>query len=95
MIDFVIFIGLLCLTWLIVEGAEPIQFFKRLTNIDNASNPKGYIQIFFQQLLNCALCTGFWVGLIYYQNIVLGCLVSVFAEIFYRLLLALLQRWLP
>lgn len=80
------FIGLLAFTWLFVKGADPVQFTKNLFDVGNDSQPKKQYLIIIQKFLNCALCSGFWIGLIYYQDILLACLVSIASELFYRLL---------
>nr|WP_298659792.1 hypothetical protein [uncultured Flavobacterium sp.] len=86
------FIGLLCLTWLIVEGAEPIQFVKRVLGIHDEKMPKHWALIIITKLLACELCTGFWMGLIYYLFsgyegfVLLACITSVSAELFARMI---------
>jgi hypothetical protein len=78
------FIGLLCLTWLITTGAAPIQFIKEFIGI--AENPKGLIRKIASKLFNCDLCLGFWIGLLFYQNILIACIFSLSCEIFGRIL---------
>lgn len=86
------FLGLLALTWLIVEGAAPIQFIKSVLGVGADTKSKQWGRIVISKLLNCFLCTGFWVGFIYYlcvwheAFILMACLVSVCAEIFGRLI---------
>lgn len=75
------FLSLLCLTYLIAYGATPIELVKIYFNISNESYPTSNVIIFIRELVNCALCVGFWVGLLYYQSILLACLVSICAEI--------------
>lgn len=89
----IIYLGLLALTWLIVEGAEPAQFIKRVLNLDFENKmPKKTIQIILSKLLACELCTGFWIGLGYYALFryndwfLLACLTSVGAELFARII---------
>lgn len=84
------FLGLLCLTWMIVEGAGSIQFFKKLLRVHPANPAKDLTRQVITKLLNCCLCTGFWVGLFYYlfagydNYILAACLTSVGAELFAR-----------
>lgn len=78
------FISLLCLVYLFVKGAEPIQYLKSKLNIACDSQYQHPIQWFILKLVNCALCSGFWIGLIFYQTILLACLVSVGSELLYR-----------
>lgn len=86
------FIGLLAMTWLIVEGAAPIQFIKRVLGITTEPMPKKWPLIIIAKLLACELCTGFWVGLIYYLYsgyegyILLACITSVASELFARII---------
>jgi hypothetical protein len=86
------FIGLLAMTWLIVEGAEPVQFIKRVLKISADPMPKHWAAIIIAKLLACELCTGFWVALIYYffsgyeGVILLACITSVASELFARVI---------
>lgn len=88
------FISLLCLTWLFVEGAASVQFIKQLAKVHPDHMGKDLTRQVLTKLFNCALCTGFWVGLFYYQNFILACLVSVAAEIFARLINLLFDKYL-
>lgn len=83
--DVIYFIGILCAVWLFVEGAESIDFLKELLNVHKKTKSKKVVIKVLAKLLNCALCSGFWVGLIYYQSFEMGCLVSVSSEVFKRL----------
>lgn len=84
------FLGLLCATWLFTEGAGPIQFLKRLLEIRANDTPKSLFKQVVRELVNCALCSGFWIGLIFYSFsgyehwILMACLTSVAAELFAR-----------
>jgi hypothetical protein len=78
--------GLLSLTWLFVEGAKPPQFLKSFLGIGNEQNPKDLTRLIFQALLNCCLCTGFWVGLIAYQNLNMAGIFSISVEAFSRII---------
>jgi hypothetical protein len=80
------YIGLICFTWLFATGADPIQFIKNFFKVGNDSEPKDITRQLLQKLLNCSMCMGFWFGLIYYQNFLLACVVSISAELFSRLL---------
>lgn len=94
--EYIKFIGLLCLTWGIVKGFGSVQWLKNQLTIGETSKPTNLIPIVFQGLFNCAICTGFWVGVIAYypyENYLLwACIVSVSAELFTRLLSYLLSR---
>ena len=86
------FVGLLAMTWLIVEGAEPVQFLKRVLGISVEPMPKKWGLIILAKILDCELCTGFWIGLIYYAFtgheafILMACLTSVASELFARVI---------
>lgn len=82
------FIGLLCFTFLFTEGAAPVQFIKKLLEIHNVSEPKPLYKKVIQGLVNCNMCSGFWIGLIYYwamgydSYFLLACEVSLASELF-------------
>ena len=83
------FIGLLAFTWLFVKGASPVQFIKKVLNVHQDSKPrKLYLQI-IQKLVNCPLCSGFWIGLAYYlwqgneSPVLMACLIAYAAHLFY------------
>lgn len=82
------FLGLIAFTWLFVEGSAPIEFLKKLAGIHNGSeiSAKKLVKHVVRKLVNCALCSGFWIGLIYYQDILLACLTAIGSEIFKRLI---------
>ena len=80
------FMGLLSLTWLFVEGAQPAQYLKSVLKISNEDTPKDATRLIFQALFNCCLCTGFWVGLIAYQNLYIAAIFSISAEAFSRII---------
>ena len=82
--EIIYFISLLCLTYLFTEGAEPIQWIKSFFKVSNDSEYINSYQWFFLKLFNCNMCFGFYVGLIYYNDLLLGCLVSIASEIFGR-----------
>lgn len=91
--EFVKFIGVLSLVWLFVEGAEPIQFIKAYFEVHIDSKPKHWFKYIIQQLVNCALCSGFWFGLIVYKDVMFAGLSSVASEVFYRLINSFFKRW--
>lgn len=68
---------LACLSWLIAEGAQPLEWLKEKIRLERIK--------FFYTLLTCSLCTGFWVGMIGTQNILHASLVSVIAEAISRI----------
>lgn len=78
------FIGLICFTWLFTVGAAPVQFVKRLFEVSNKCEPKAVYKQVTQKLINCSMCMGFWIGLIFYQDIWMACIISLTAEAFCR-----------
>lgn len=85
------FFGLLSLIWYFVEGAKPIQFLKKILKVHPDSKPKDLTRQIIAKLLSCALCSGFWIGILYYFELIptfllIACLVGVCAEVFYRIL---------
>jgi len=92
--EYIKFIALLTCVWLFVKGAGSIQFLKNYIGIGAYSKPKNALIILAKELTNCSLCSGFWMGLIYYQDFLMACLVSVCAEIVSRLIDKTLIKWL-
>lgn len=94
------FLGLLCATWLFTEGAGPVQFAKRLLDIRAADQPKSLTKQIIRELVNCALCSGFWFGNLYYgisgyqHWFLMGCLTSVAAELFARIINHIFNNYL-
>lgn len=81
------FIGLMCLTWLLTTGSAPIEFIKEFFDVhDEPKEKKGNIKKVLTKLFNCDLCLGFWIGLLFYQNILIACIFSLSCEIFGRVL---------
>lgn len=79
------FIGLIFFTWLMVKGAAPVRFVKEFFGVSNDSTPKKLPAQLIQKFVNCSKCMGFWIGLIYYQDVLLACIVSLSAEAFERI----------
>lgn len=75
------FLGILCAVYLFTTGAQPIQDIKRYFKVSNDSAYLNKYQYFLLTLLNCSLCFGFYVGLFYYQSILLAAIVSVSSEL--------------
>ncbi len=78
------FIGIILVTLLIAEYAEPIQFIKRTLSIDNLSDPKTILGRLSQKFFNCSQCIGFWAGLIVYQDIYMAAIISFASEITHK-----------
>ncbi len=86
------FIGILSITWLFATGAGSVKFFKNLFDIGPLSQPKQLWKQVAQELVNCSMCSGFWIGLAYYQSFILACIVSISAELFTRLLRLIMSK---
>ena len=86
------FIGILSVTWLFTTGASAVQFLKNFGNIGNMSSPKNLTLQIIQKLVNCSMCSGFWIGLAFYQNFLMACCVSISAELYSRLLNLIFNR---
>lgn len=79
------FLGVIAITYLFVEGASVIQFIKELFGVANESKPKNRILIVIQKLINCSMCSGFWIGLAIYQDFYMACIMSLTCEAFSRI----------
>lgn len=80
------YLGVIGIVLMIVEYATPIQWIKahyKLTHAD--PDPKHLGKRILKDVLNCAKCLGFWVGLVFYQDLYWAVIVSFGAEITYRL----------
>lgn len=75
------FTGLICLTYLFIN-AEPIEWVKKFFLVDQTARTNKQWHMGLITLFNCSLCSGFWIGLIYYQDIMMAALVSLASEIF-------------
>lgn len=83
--DVIEILGLIGITLMIVEYAEPIQLLKRYYQVDDNSEPKQIHKRIIKGLTNCALCTGFWVGLLS-LSIYKAVIIAFLAEVTYTLL---------
>ena len=80
------------MVWLFTTGSEPVTFIKKFFNIHNESTSRNVWTILVKKLVNCNLCSGFWIGLIYYQNLLYASIVSISAEMFGRLYSFIISR---
>ena len=79
-------IELTCLSYLFVV-AEPLTLFKRLIGFKEENYFEyGKVKKFFHRLLNCCMCSGFWIGLIATGNIGTAAIISITSEILYRIM---------
>jgi len=82
------YLGVIGLVLMIVEFATPIEWLKIHFKVDMGAKLKDN-QLFrklVQGLLNCALCTGTWVGLAFYWDLYWAMIVAFSCEIAYRLI---------
>lgn len=85
------FLGLLAFTWLFVYGSAPIQFGKMLLGLTQESEIRNTWMKVLRKLVNCSLCSGFWIALLFYGLLgyngffLIACGFSICAEIFSRL----------
>lgn len=81
--EVLIYIGLLCVSWLFSTGASSIQQLKKAIGLDNKSVVKNIWMVIIRELINCAMCSGFWIGLTYYlwfehsSPFLMACMVCV------------------
>jgi hypothetical protein len=77
-------IGLAALCWMFAESFEPIQYLKKnlypCYDLSDPSYWSGGIMYWFVKFINCSLCSGFWFGLIYFEDIFKAAIVSIIAE---------------
>lgn len=85
-LNIIYFLGLLCTVKLFTSAAEPIEMIKQLFNIHSEAVFINPIQWFIMKLVNCNLCTGWWFGLIFYKSFLLAAIVSVCAELMWRII---------
>ena len=80
------FIGVILITLLFVEYAAPIQFIKRYFNVGNLDMPKELYKQLILRLVNCNLCSGFWIGLAFYQSLYWAAIIAFCSEILNNIL---------
>jgi hypothetical protein len=86
------YLGIIAITLLIVEFAEPIEWIKKFFGVSNDSEPKILIKQVLQKLVNCALCVGFWVALICTFNLYEAAVLSFASELSYRIVKQIFNR---
>jgi len=73
--------GLCCITILFVTS-EPMVLIKRHLGFKEEYYYEwAPIKQFIFRLITCCLCSGFWIGLVYTQSILLASIISVMSEI--------------
>lgn len=53
---------------------------KYIFNIDELATPDNYFLQLLQELVNCCMCSGFWIGLICTQSVLMAAIISILAE---------------
>lgn len=77
-------IGISCLTYLLVNS-EPMILLKRFIGFKEEKYMEyNKIKQFIYRLINCCLCSGFWVGLIMTQSLLIAATISIVSEIIYK-----------
>lgn len=76
-----VIIELICLVHLL-NIAEPIEYVKKFLLISEETKATKEWHMFVITLFNCYLCLGFWVGLIYWHEVLFSCLFAVACELF-------------
>lgn len=77
-------IGISCLTYLLVNS-EPMILLKRFIGFKEEKYMEyNKIKQFIYRLINCCLCSGFWVGLIMTHSLLIAATISIVSEIIYK-----------
>jgi hypothetical protein len=67
-------------------ASEPMILLKRFLGFrEEKYHIYGKVKSFIYRMITCALCSGFWLGLIITGNIYDAALVSILAEIIYKI----------
>lgn len=61
--------------------ATPVELVRKALGLSNSDIPSTSIGHFFQELINCGFCLGFWIGLIAYHSLSGGGLVFLGAKL--------------
>jgi len=80
------YLGVIGLVLMIIEYAAPIEWIKVYFNISESSNPKQLYKQIIRKGINCALCTGTWIGAIFYLDLYWAMVIAFSSEIAYKLL---------
>lgn len=75
------YLGLAAISFLFATGAEPIQLLKHKLNLLNIEDHNPSWKNLLIKLINCSLCSGFWIGLIFTQSIYSSAIISILAEL--------------
>ena len=79
-------IAIAAITYLFIES-EPLILIKRFLGFKEENyNEYGKVKAFIYRLITCALCSGFYIGLIWTHSLQQSALISIVAEIITRLM---------
>ena len=81
MIEIMKLLGLSAMSFLFV-AAEPMIMIK--TWLFNQIYKKDYSYLLIWKLINCALCSGFWIGFAVTKDILSASIIAVLAELIYQ-----------
>jgi len=62
-------------------NAEPMILIKRWMGFKEEEIGKNPLRDFFTKLLYCAMCSSFWIALIFTQNFQLTVIISIVSEV--------------
>lgn len=81
----ILIIKIAALSFLFVT-AEPLILFKRFLGFKEEDYMKfSKTKAFVHRLINCCLCSGFWIGLIITHTVYDAALISIISEIIYKI----------
>jgi hypothetical protein len=81
MIEIIKLLGISAMSFLFV-AAEPMILIK--TWMFNYIYKKDYTNLLIWKLINCALCSGFWIGLVITRDALSASIIAVIAEAIYQ-----------
>jgi len=81
----ILIIKIACLSFLFV-ASEPLILIKRFLGFKEEDYMDyGKIKSFIYRMITCAMCSGFWIGLILTGSILDAALISIISELIYKL----------
>jgi hypothetical protein len=81
----ILIIKIAAITMLFVVS-EPMILLKRFIGFKDEDYMKyGKVKAFISRLINCCLCSGFWLGLILTGSMYDAALISIISELIYKL----------
>lgn len=73
--------GLCCITILFVES-EPMVLLKRFIGFkEEFYEEYNKVKQFIFRLISCVMCSGFWIGLAFTQDVFLASIISIVSEL--------------